>query len=606
MALEVSTDLIRRLQIALRAEAGLPSYDPADPTLPALPSLAASVAGLDPSPPYLRCRQCKGKLLRGLQSLICIYCGRRQPKDVPPDPIAFNTTSGYRWLLGALDLDGSETIGPSNEGNEPNRGQSKAEAKVTLSELLDLKIAWPEESEKAETSVTNETREQSRSTLNVAGVDLDDFFSQLHRNKVTSVFEEQPEISKIEGTETKAFEGQGDFSSFQNVAAARSSADARSDAFSGWEADFQSADAGNQQVDSKAVDGLISSTVGLSAHMDSVFGRAENFKDREPNDSPVPSTSMANDWVEGDLWNNVNSVVSQRTEQFDSAAKDDSGDSLDNPTAGSVDWFQDNQLQTNIRSPPKNEASNDSVVSQQTEQFDLAAKDDGDDYIDDPTAGSIDWFQDNQWQTNIASPPTNQKTNDSGVSQQTEQLDLAAKDEGGDNLDNPTSDRVDWFQDNQWQTNITSPSENQTTNDSLVSQQTQQFDVGGNNLEKSTTSDSIDWFQDNKWQANITSPPKKQIINEDDDSFGEWNDFTSSTAAQNPSRDAWKQSDNEISAVTGDMSDINLFSSTNNFKEMDFSSFSPSNQHVSAEVNKTLSELPIAERCVYYHFLSSW
>ncbi|KAK3008249.1 hypothetical protein RJ639_014197 [Escallonia herrerae] len=586
MALEVSTDLIRRLQIALRAEAGLPSYDPADPTLPALPSLTTSVAGLDPSPPYLRCRQCKGKLLRGLQSLICIYCGRKQPKDVPPDPIAFNTTSGYRWLLAALDLDGSETIGPSNEGNEPKRGQSTPEAEVTLSELLDLKIAWPKESEKAETNVTNETREQSRSTLNVAGVDLDDFFSQSNRGKVTSVFEEQPEISKIEGTETKAFEGQGDFSSFQNVAAAGSSADARSDAFSGWEADFQYADAGNQQVDSKAVDGLISSTVGLSAHMDSVFGRAENFKDGEPNDSPVPSTSMANDWVEGDLWNNVNSVVSQRTEQFDSAAKNDSGDSLDNPTAGSVDWFQDNQWQTNIRNPPKNEASNDSVVSQQTEQFDLATKDDGGEYIDDPTAGSIDWFQDNQWQTNIASPAKNQKTNDSGVSQQTEQLDLAAKDEGGNNLDNPTSDPVDWFQDNQWQTNITSPPKGQTTNETGVSQQTEQFDlaakdeggdnldnpdsdrvdwfqdnqwqtnitsppenqttndsqqtqqfglaakdVGGNNLEKNTTSDSIDWFQDNRWQANITSPPKKQIINDDDDSFDEWNDFTTSTAA---------------------------------------------------------------------------
>lgn len=107
MDFQVPTDLIRQLQHSLRNQAGLSSYDPSDPTLPALPSLRGSVSGFDPSPPYLRCKHCQGRLLRGLQSIICVYCGKRQPKDVTPDPIRFKSTLGYKWLLQSLDLDGS-------------------------------------------------------------------------------------------------------------------------------------------------------------------------------------------------------------------------------------------------------------------------------------------------------------------------------------------------------------------------------------------------------------------------------------------------------------------------------------------------------------------
>lgn len=76
MALELPNDLIQQAKISTRTEAGLPDYNPDDPSLPAMPSLSASVAAFDPSPPYLRCKHCQGKLLRGLQSLICIYCGQ--------------------------------------------------------------------------------------------------------------------------------------------------------------------------------------------------------------------------------------------------------------------------------------------------------------------------------------------------------------------------------------------------------------------------------------------------------------------------------------------------------------------------------------------------
>lgn len=112
MTFQLPTDLIHQVQIALRNDVGLTTYDPHDPTLPSLPSISASIAGIEPStPPYLRCKNCKGKLLRGVQSLICIYCGKQQQnKDLPPDPISFTSTFAYRWLLQSLQLDESVSL----------------------------------------------------------------------------------------------------------------------------------------------------------------------------------------------------------------------------------------------------------------------------------------------------------------------------------------------------------------------------------------------------------------------------------------------------------------------------------------------------------------
>lgn len=108
MAFEIPTDLIRQAQVSLRKEAGLASYDPNDPSIPNLTSLEEAISGFDPSPPYLRCKKCKGRLLRGLQSILCVYCGR--PNEITPDPISYKSTFGYRWLLESLGLDGSVSV----------------------------------------------------------------------------------------------------------------------------------------------------------------------------------------------------------------------------------------------------------------------------------------------------------------------------------------------------------------------------------------------------------------------------------------------------------------------------------------------------------------
>ncbi|KAF5195961.1 dentin sialophosphoprotein-like protein, partial [Thalictrum thalictroides] len=69
MAIEFPSELIQQLQISLRKEAGIPCYNPEDVSLSDLPSVREAIEGLDPSPPYLRCKQCHGKLLRGIQSI---------------------------------------------------------------------------------------------------------------------------------------------------------------------------------------------------------------------------------------------------------------------------------------------------------------------------------------------------------------------------------------------------------------------------------------------------------------------------------------------------------------------------------------------------------
>lgn len=110
MAFEMPLDQIKQLQILLREKASLSWYQPekeGNLALPKLPSVAETVSKLDPSPPNLRCKNCNGRLLRGLQSFMCVFCGTNPHEDLPPDPIKFKNSIGYRWLLESLHLDGS-------------------------------------------------------------------------------------------------------------------------------------------------------------------------------------------------------------------------------------------------------------------------------------------------------------------------------------------------------------------------------------------------------------------------------------------------------------------------------------------------------------------
>ncbi|KAF2292242.1 hypothetical protein GH714_017957 [Hevea brasiliensis] len=288
MAFEIPYDQIRELQISLRKEAAVDSYKPEDPQLPDLPLLQDAISDLDLSPPYVRCKHCQGRLLRGTNSVICVFCGRQQNNGVPPDPIKFTSTIGCRWFLQYLDLDGSELVARSIEANESNKGPNTPEIAFSLSDLLDLEIRWPSEPEEFESSVSENTPAQQLSTLSLAGVDLDNFFTEAKPS------EEVPARPKEDGS---------------------------GESFSGWEADFQSAGSGTQQQESKLSDPFVgsagigtqqqesqlsdpfvqSSLVDLSSHMDDVFAHAgKDLIDNKTNEYTTSASNM-NDWLEGDL-----------------------------------------------------------------------------------------------------------------------------------------------------------------------------------------------------------------------------------------------------------------------------------------------------------------
>ncbi|KAJ9170051.1 hypothetical protein P3X46_018187 [Hevea brasiliensis] len=358
MAFEIPYDQIRELQISLRKEAAVASYKPEDPQLPDLPLLQDAISDLDLSPPYVRCKHCQGRLLRGTNSVICVFCSRQQNNGVPPDPIKFTSTIGCRWFLQYLDLDGSELVARSIEANESNKGPNTPEIAFSLSDLLDLEIRWPSEPEEFESSVSENTPAQQLSTLSLAGVDLDNFFTEakVDVNAVPTSTEEQFALKKHKDA---AASNQGNFSLFENLkpseeVPARPKEDESGESFSGWEADFQSAGSGTQQQESKLSDPFVgsagigtqqqesqlsdpfvrSSLVDLSSHMDDVFVHGgKDLIDNKTNEYTT-STSNMKDWLEGDLCSKSNTGVAVQDDQFEVSLNE-----KDHRTSGSTDNF---------------------------------------------------------------------------------------------------------------------------------------------------------------------------------------------------------------------------------------------------------------------------
>ncbi|KAI5599548.1 hypothetical protein BDE02_02G203700 [Populus trichocarpa] len=458
MAFEIPDDDIRELQMSLRKEAGLSSYNlEENDWLPDLASLNdSSISDIDPSPPYLRCKNCKGRLLRGVNSTICVFCGRQHNQDIPPDPIKFMSTFGSRWFLQSLHLDGSEIVESIIEAKELNRRQSTSQNNFPLSDLLDLEIRWPSESERSETSVTDKTPAQNLSTLNLGGVDLNNFFGEPKVDSVPALSQEQLTLNKdMDATGGNAVQGHGNLSLFENVQPSEtiggSDKDVSGDWSSGWEAEFQSASSGTQHRESKTSDPFVSSSsVDLSAHMDSVFGPAKDIFEGKTNENATSSASSA--------------------------------------------------------------------------------------------------FKDDLWSI----PGT-------GVTGQDELFKLDINDEGG--------------------------GKRGTTNNSSMM--------------------NVDWIEDNQWQTTTTSKSdENKTIDENDDSFDAWNDFSGSTSAQVPSNNSLKQDANHILPSVDQESEINLFGGSSISQDVDFGSFSQpdffsgtlNNQNGSSEVNVMQTETSVSDR----------
>ncbi|KAL8238160.1 hypothetical protein R6Q59_019241 [Mikania micrantha] len=573
MDFDIPTDLIDKARIGFREAAGLSFFDR---NLP----ISTVEASLDPSPSYLRCNFCQGKLLRGLQSLICVYCGEYQKtKDLHLEPISFKSTHAYSWLLQSLNFNGSERIGSLAEGNGINGDKSPAEDELTLSELLDLKISLQDEPKKLENSFYIRTSDHA-SSLNIYTTDFDNFFTKSETAIVSDVLEEQPVVSKAD--QIKIIEGQESFTT-------------------DWDADFQSADTKMENEKPKSVGLSEGAEADLSSHMDVIFGQTKSFDFKQPNDE--------SDLFQDDPFVNMSSVTFQQNERVDSAdqAKDGSSGALndfnlqnvggewvsdgnwqkssvkitlndgsvqDNLNDSSTDWFENtnwlNDSTNNIMSTVKDDNlfdirphANDLI---QSEKSDL---DNSDKHDSDIT----DWFQNNQWEIGGSTSTTNI---------------VVSKDENNDLLndgklqDNPNISSTDWFENTNGQTD--------STNRNPANIKDNLFDIKADandfiQPEKSDFEysdkhhpDVTDWFQNSQWASGVSNSTANVVVSKDDevdDGFGEWNDFTSSAGNQDSVKDSWKENSNEKVdfGTSKKMLELNLFQPTVDSKEVDFGNF---------------------------------
>ncbi|KAI3993928.1 hypothetical protein MKX01_002941 [Papaver californicum] len=299
----IPISLIKQLQISLREEAGVPSsYDPQNPSLSfdhlhssSSSSLSDILGKFDPSvPSYLRCKQCRAPLLRGLKSIVCTFCGVQVKKDIPPDPIPFKSTHSYKWLLESLDLNGSEAVGLEDSGS--SKGKAAQKDHLILSDVLDLELKWPTDQEKLET-VTNKASFQSNSSLSLAGVDLDNYFTGSTKESATG--QGSPNLCE----NTQAY----------NLAVGGSPNEgAGGETFSGWDAGFQSASSGTFPGDSKYHDSVVPNpdlkfknrTVDSDETMKADLFPPATIGELMGNSNDPSSRSSS--WMEDDLWPSKN------------------------------------------------------------------------------------------------------------------------------------------------------------------------------------------------------------------------------------------------------------------------------------------------------------
>ncbi|KAG6529823.1 uncharacterized protein LOC122042761 [Zingiber officinale] len=257
MVFEIPSARIQQLQEGLRREAGLSSNEPAD-SAPQLPSIRDAVAALDPElSPSLRCERCRGGLLRGLQSTICIYCGHDRRKEGSSHSISFNSTVGCRKLLDFLGLDGSETVLPDMETSGSKKGQDTPKSELVLSDLLDLVLKWP--SDKEDIDDTSGSPVPNTIALTLTGVDLDNLFPE-RKGEASSIAPDlNDDFIPRQNREAKthvssAFEAFNVFGKLQTSEMKTSTYSSNVDgSFSAWNAEFHPA-SGTSAVSPKSLE----------------------------------------------------------------------------------------------------------------------------------------------------------------------------------------------------------------------------------------------------------------------------------------------------------------------------------------------------------------
>ncbi|KAL9262019.1 hypothetical protein AKJ16_DCAP10499 [Drosera capensis] len=354
MRRQIPLDLIHRLQISLRAESNLkfPSHsDPAN-----LPSLEEFIANFDSDDGGARCGDCKGRLLRGSESMICVYCGRGQgdARELKPGRIGFNGTVGFRWLLESLGLDGSEMVAPTVDDNQNNARKNSRNGLVPLSELLNFQIEWPDDTERFGVALENEVEVPGKKLLHLAGVELSGPFPGSTSTSSASTEQALPRDT-FTPIETAVLPRQGNFCLSKNEqpteAYKKLDTVEEADSFSGWEADFHSASSDPQRLDVKSSESSLVHVVDYGSHTISAYENAEAAKEGSAVDASASHASGSN-WISNEHWGNPIGETLSGTSEVMSAHKEDTTFSQPESTSSaSVEWFENQQKTSSIEVP---------------------------------------------------------------------------------------------------------------------------------------------------------------------------------------------------------------------------------------------------------------
>ncbi|KAL6661328.1 hypothetical protein ACP70R_000712 [Stipagrostis hirtigluma subsp. patula] len=263
--MEIPTAVIHRLQSSLREAAGAASSLDAAPA-PPFPSVADAVAAFDsgasaPASSGPRCGRCgaAGGLLRGAQSAVCVYCGSPfRDGEGEGGGIAFRDGAAYRWLLGSLGLDGSELVEFDSETTGSNKSKEAPKSGMIISDLLDLKIkCLPENKETYVSSITKE-KPSSVDTLNLSGANLDSFFNERKEQATASAAPQtHAVVQEKQRTDNKSgasYRSEVHVTSKGLMGSQRTNQTEATPAFANWDADFQSSSSKVAAGDSKQPD----------------------------------------------------------------------------------------------------------------------------------------------------------------------------------------------------------------------------------------------------------------------------------------------------------------------------------------------------------------
>lgn len=249
------------------------------------------------------------------------------------------------------------------EANNSHRGRTAPKDEFPLSELLDLEIKWPSESEKFESRLLRETPNQSESSLNLSGVKLENFFAKEEKGAASDA----SVLSAVSSNQINvkgSVQGHGNLDLFENAQPSQtvvpSNEGENKDSDFGWGANFQSAASATPNKESTPFDPFVGSA-DLSTHMDEVFGGAKDRKDAET----IGSASTATDWFVDDSWMSSTSGLTGPSEDFKMNTNENTGSLVENVSYSSsvdVDWVQNTRWQSNSNKEPnvKADEGNDS------------------------------------------------------------------------------------------------------------------------------------------------------------------------------------------------------------------------------------------------------